>query len=274
MADDLRTLQLKELELLRQFTDFCRINRLHYYVLGGTLLGAVRHKGFIPWDDDIDVGLPREDYDRFLRLTEEKDPGFTVHTYKNDPDHYRYFSKIEDPSVKVIRHDNQVEEVGAAWMDVFPLDGAPNLAPVRALWKYYILYRRAMYKLSCFSKGVNVNKKNRPLVERILVFMGMHLPVEKLLSTRRELDKLDFALRLFPYRKSAWVVNAMGAYKFNEMFHKKHWLKGRWYDFEGMKVWGASDYDFVLTQMYGDYMTPPPEDDRNHHGSAVIAEEK
>ena len=129
-----------------------------------------------------------------------------------------------------------------------------------------------MYTLSCFSKGVNVNKKNRPAIERVLVFLGRNIPMEKIMNTRRELNKLDFALRLFPYRKSAWVVNAMGTYKFNEMFHKKHWLNGRWYDFEGMKVWGASDYDFVLTQMYGDYMTPPPENDRNHHCSEVITE--
>ncbi|MBQ8062461.1 MAG: LicD family protein [Clostridia bacterium] len=265
-----RPLQLKELELFKQFRDFCEAHDITYYALGGTLLGAVRHEGFIPWDDDMDLGVPREDYERFLKLCEEEEVPFELHTFRNDPKHYRYFARIEDPSMKVRRTDNQTVEVSNAWVDIFPLDGMPNNKYLREFHKYYVLWRRAAYKFSCFDLGVNVEKANRPLVERLLIKVGMVLPVEKFFRLDRELNKLDRALKRFPYAKSDYLVNAMGAYKFREMFHKQYYGKGRAYPFEDTTVWGPEDYDFVNTQLYGDYMKPPAEADRNHHSSEIL----
>ena len=268
--EKLRRLQLVELELLKKFQETAEKHNIKYFALGGTLLGAVRHKGFIPWDDDIDIGIPREDYERFIRICQTEKMPFELHTFRNDSNHYRYFSRIEDPTVKIRRTDNTVEEISSAWIDVFPLDGMPNGELMRKLHKFHVLYRRAMYKLSCFSLGVNVNKKNRPLSERIIVKIGLILPVEKFLSTKNQLVKLDKTLKKYPYRKSHYLVNAMGAYKFNEMFHKKYYGKGKLYRFEDITIMGPIDYDTVCTQLYGDYMTPPSEDAKNHHSSEVI----
>lgn len=268
--DKLRKLQLTDLELFKKFTRVCEENDITYYALGGTLLGAVRHGGFIPWDDDMDVGIPRGDYDRFLSLAETRQLPFEVHSFFNDKDHYRYFAHIEDPAVKIKRTDNIVAEMSSAWIDVFPLDGMPNNPLLRSIHKYYLLYRRAMYKLSCFSLGVNVNKRGRPLHERILVKLGQILPVEKMLSVRSQLRKLDRALKRFPYEKSDWLVNAMGAYKFDEMFHKRHYGAGRELKFEDTTIHAPRDYRFVCHQLYGDYMTPPAAADRDHHSSEVI----
>lgn len=271
MDENLRKLQLTELEIFKNFAIFCKKNNIQYYALGGTLLGAIRHQGFIPWDDDIDVGIPREDYDKFLKLYGREEKFFELHTFKNDKSYIRYFARIEDPSIKIRRTDRSIEEISSAWIDIFPLDGMPNNRIIREIWKCYILYRRAMYKFSCFDTGVVLNKKGRPPIERILISIGKTFPMQKILSKNRELEKLDRALKRFPYKNSNYLVNAMGAYKFREMFHKKYYGDGRWYKFEDTQIWGPEDYDTVCSQLYGDYMTPPSEDDRNHHASEVIS---
>lgn len=268
--EKLRNLQLVELELFKKFCKVAKENKIRYFALGGTLLGAVRHEGFIPWDDDMDIGIPREDYDRFIEYCQNHDVPFELHTFRNDDGYYRYFSHIEDPSVKIRRRDKTVEEISSAWIDIFPLDGMPNNKIIRNIHKYHILYRRAMYRLSCFSKVVDVNKKNRPLHEKIIIKAGQILPTEKMFNVRKELVKLDRVLKKYPYRKSHYLVNAMGAYKFNEMFHKKYYGKGRMYKFEDMYIRGPVDYDTVCTQLYGDYMKPPSEDVKNHHASEIV----
>lgn len=270
MNDELRELQLVDLALFKEFAYFCEKNNIKYFALGGTLLGAIRHKGFIPWDDDMDLGIPREDYEKLIYLCSKEKTKFELHTYDNDINHYRYFARLEDSSIKIRRNDNRIVEISSAWIDIFPLDGMPNNFILRKLWKYYLLYRRAIYKLSCFDKGVNINKDGRPLIEKCLIKLGKITPTQKLFNTKKELMKLDNALKRFSYSKSNYLVNAMGAYKFNEMFHKKIYGDGKWYDFEDTKIWGPEDYDTVCKQLYGDYMTPLKDEYKNHHSSEVL----
>ena len=270
MEDGLKRLQRAELALFNQFAAVCARHHIVYFALGGTLLGALRHGGFIPWDDDMDLGLPRPDYERFLALAREEDLGFQVRTYQTDPTYYRYFARLEDPSVQVVRTDNLTREQTGAWIDLFPLDGMPGGRVPRAVWARYLLWRRAAYKLSCFSLGVNVDKPGRPLAERLLIRAGQVLPVERMFHTRRQLDKLDRALRRFSYETSPWLINLMGAWKLRELFAKSRYGSGRWYPFEDTRIWGPADGDFICTQLYGDYRTPPPLADRNRHQVQVL----
>lgn len=274
MDDSLRQLQLKELELLKFFQKICADNNISYFALGGTLLGAIRHKGFIPWDDDIDVGIPRPDYERLCKILEEKDlpEGLRFHTYKNSEDYIRYFGHIEDTSFKIVRHDKIKAEEAFAWIDLFPLDAMPNNSLLRKLKVYQVLVLRAMFRFSCFDRLVDVNKKGRPLHERILVWIGLHTPIQKVFDTKKCLARMERALTSSAYEKSDYLVNAMGAYKFREMFHKKYYGVGKMYPFEDTEIRGPVDYDFVCTQLYGDYMTPPKMDDRNHHNLQTVGE--
>ena len=269
MANSLRQLQLKELELLKFFQQVCKEHNIEYYALGGTLLGAVRHKGFIPWDDDIDVGIPRPDYERLCKILEEMSGTGKIkfRSYKNSEDYIRYFGHIEDTTFKVVRHDKLKAEETYAWIDLFPLDAMPNNALLRKLKVFQVLVLRALFRFSCFDTLVDVHKKGRPLHEKILVWIGLHTPIQKLFNTKSCLRALEHALTSTSYEKSDYLVNAMGAYKFREMFHKKYYGKGRMYPFEDTEICGPEDYDFVCKQLYGDYMTPPPPGKRaTHHG--------
>lgn len=274
MADSsLRQLQLKELELLKVFQKICADNKISYFALGGTLLGAIRHKGFIPWDDDIDVGIPRPDYERLCKILENEKLGDNIrfHTFHNNEEYIRYFGHLEDTSFKIVRHDKIKAEETYAWIDLFPLDAMPNNCIRRKLRVYHVLLLRAMFRFSGFDRLVDVNKKGRPLHERILVWVGLHTPIQKLFDTRKCLARMEKVLTSTPYEKSNYLVNAMGAYKFREMFNKKYYGEGKMYPFEDTEIRGPVDYDFVCTQLYGDYMTPPKVDDRNHHSLETVS---
>lgn len=272
MENKLRQLQLAELKILKDSLSFFEQNDIPYYALGGTLLGAVRHHGFIPWDDDIDIGVPREAYNRMLSLMQQGKSSLEFRTVFNCKEHLTYITRIVNSKILVQDNRSQVGGITEAWVDIFPLDGMPNSKLLQLLHKFHILYRRMLFVSSEFSKAVTVSRKNRSLFEKILVQIVRNLRVENLLDMKKEFIKLDRVLKMYPYSESEYLVNAMGAYKFKEMFHKKYYGEGRMYQFEDIQIRGPVDYDFVLTQLYGDYMTPPAEDDpeRNHHSIVDI----
>ena len=120
----LRALQLVELEIMKIFVNICERHQLRYIMIGGTMLGAIRHKGFIPWDDDIDVGMPRADYEKFLQIVRAELPAdYDFLNYKQNPEYLRYFSRIVDTRVKVTNASYTDTLVEHAWIDIFPLDG-------------------------------------------------------------------------------------------------------------------------------------------------------
>ncbi len=267
MNSSLRSLQLKELELLKIFQAICKKHSIQYFALGGTLLGAVRHKGFIPWDDDIDIGIPRPDYERLCKILEAEKLGLNIRfcTFHNTKNYIRYFGHLEDLSFKVVRHDKIIAEETFAWIDLFPLDAMPNNVILRKFKMIWILVLRVLYRFSCFDSLVDVNKKGRPLHERMLIWLGLHFPIQKFLNTKSWLLRIEKSLKAIPYEKSRYLVNVMGAYKFREMFHKKYYGNGQLYPFEDTTICGPIDFDFVCRQLYGNYMLPPKEDERNHH---------
>ena len=267
----LRKLQLTELEILKKVIKICDEEGLQYYLMGGTFLGAIRHKGFIPWDDDIDISMPREDYEKFFKIADKKLPkGLIYKNFLKGNEETIYFSRVEDTTIQIIDESAIKHRTRNAWVDIFPLDGMPNNAIIRQLHKMRLLYRRLLLQYSQFSTIVNQDLPNRPIHEKILIGIGKVFNFEKILDTIKCLLKLDKAIKKYKYSKSKYVANFMGAYKFKEMFKKEIYDDYTKYDFEDIKVYAPRDYDTVLTQMYGDYMTPPKKSDQNKHHSKVI----
>ena len=273
---NLRELQLIELDILKKVLDIIERHHLRYFVLGGTLLGAVRHQGFIPWDDDVDIGIPRPDYDRFLDYAEkELAQPYQLHTLKTKTGEYSYYyARVENTAVKTLRKVALKEVVIPSWVDVFPLDGVPEEGRKRDRWMRKCRFYKALFRASqhsYFGRSASLKKK-RSLPKALIRHLFIRYHLEDLIDTQKAWDKLDHALREYNYDTSPALANLCGYWGPKEMFPKSYYGKGRLYPFEDLMLMGPENYDAVLTQMYGDYMTPPPEDQREHHYVELIKE--
>ncbi len=264
------------LQVLREVIHVLDELEIPYYMQGGTMLGAIRHGGFIPWDDDVDLGIPRADYERLLTMVAERLPeNLELHTYDDTTDHHYYFARIVDKRYQIRRMGSLEERLENVWVDLFPLDGMPNGGAARLWHKLRLLIVRLKYHLSCFEK-VNIKRPGRPPVERFIIKIATWTRVGKWFNTRKQLDKMDALLKKYPPESSDWLINFMGqtSYKFNEMFKKEVYGKKTTYKFEDFSLIGPEQYDAYLTSLYGDYMTPPKESDRNAHVSELVPVEK
>lgn len=262
----LRQLQLYELNLVKTFVEICEKHDLRYYLIGGTMLGAVRHQGFIPWDDDVDLGMPRKDYNRFLELAAKEIPShMEVLNYKTTPDYLRYFSRLVDRRVRIYNDSNTETLVENAWIDIFPLDGLPDNPLRRKLRFTRLSAQRVMYHFSCFEQMVNLMRPGRPLYQRILIKIGQVTKIGRRKDTKALLDKLDHNLQKYDFYESAYVMNFFGAYVFKEIIPRSWFGSEGRYLFEDLMLCGAEQYDIYLRQFYGEYMTPPSDEHKDKH---------
>ncbi len=261
---ELRALQLTELEVVRIFAQICEKYHLRYYIVGGTMLGAVRHQGFIPWDDDMDVGMPRPDYEKFINIVRgELPPGYDFRTFKQNLDYKRCFSKLVDTRVRLTNASNTKTTYENAWLDIFPFDGMPAGKLCQQLHFWHLTFWRFLYRASCFEELVNLNRPGRPLYLRLIIkFLSVtHFGAN--LDTRKLMYKLEKKLAKYGYDESPFMVSFFGQYMTREIVDKRLLGAGRSYAFEDLTLNGPEDYDAFLRHFYGDYMTPPKDADKN-----------
>ena len=269
VADFLPELQEKQLELLKQFNVFAQEHGITYYALGGTLLGAIRHKGFIPWDDDIDIGLPRPDYDRFLQLVKQGEVPFKVRAFQTNEDFFERFPQLVDDSIQVTRTDRTVPEVTGAWIDFFPLDGIPGPYPLRWAWSRLITVFIGIHRLSVIDiNGFGKAKVGRSRFYSFIADVNDAIQIGKRINKRKALQRLDKVAKTFSYDKAKWVNHSMSS-RMPYIFPKSWYEPGHWYDFEDTQVFGPTNYDAILKQLYGDYMKLPPNSERGRHFNNV-----
>ena len=265
-SKQIKEMQRTELSIAKRFASICQQYGLSYTMLGGAMLGAIRHKGFIPWDDDIDFGMPRDDYEKLKNILKGSRPMGTLrlldYTLDNSHD---YPMKLVDTSFEIIEKNTASKTTSYAWIDIFPLDGMPNHRVARRLHGFFLLKDRALLKLSQLSTRVALINPSRTTSEKMIIHAGKFLHLDKIFDERSRMRHLDCDLKKYDYKSSNYVVNFMGAYKLKEMFEKGVYDSLRSYPFEDTMFYGIADFDKYLSGMYGDYMTPPAVAERDKH---------
>jgi len=236
----------------------CREHQLRYGIFNGSLLGAVRHGGFIPWDDDMDICMPRPDYERFIAHSREwlPEPYEFVCT-ENDPCYPLPFGKVQDASTTLIERLH-LSYLGGIYVDVFPLDAVPVNRLVRLVHcgRYRLLYQ-ALYWIhrDPYKHGHGISSWI-PLLTRRLTTMGnLQQKIRQLLT------KFDY--------DSATLVNDYSEGMHGIMPKSVHATFAP-IQFEGTTLMGIKDYDRYLTQIYGDYMKIPNGDHQRQHNFHIL----
>ena len=254
---EIKTLQQELLKMMKNFHQVCEANNLKYYLLGGSALGAIRHKGFIPWDDDMDVGMPRYFYDEFCKKAQTILPPYLeIRYYKNTNKSPFHFVKLINKNTTLIENSytNYVEGV---YIDVFPLD---NMKPND-------VFENIRYKLIKISHSFVM--KHASTKKQITIKSKIFTPLAKILPLKVLHSFLEYLMTKNTDEKSSAFCNFLGSWGLRELVSKSVFGEPVLYKFEDSEFYGPKNSHAYLTSLYGNYMQPPPKKDQvcrhNYH---------
>ncbi|KEH99904.1 LicD family protein [Clostridium botulinum] len=254
---DLREVQHKSIEILLYFKKFCEKHDLIFYLCGGCCIGTIRHKGFIPWDDDIDVFMPRADYEKLAALWEkEADTERYSLSRSNEKINYRHTdTTIQDNHTTFInKHSMDLDINHGLMLDVIPLDGCPSSSFSRF---FQIIYAMTYSLFNAQRLPDNQGKILRVLSKIILsIFRSSRLRYKIWSYCERQMTK-------YSIKESEYITELVTGYKYlKNKYPKKIFEKQVYKEFEGYKMPIPSGYDTYLTMAFGDYMKLPSKEER------------
>ncbi len=249
--EQLRALQLKQLECMVQIDKICRENGLTYYLIGGTLLGAIRHKGFIPWDDDLDIGMPRKDYERFLEIGQSLlGDKYFFQNYKTERNFNLPYSKVRIN--RTIFRETAVAHVDinhGIFVDVFPLDFVSNSYFLKKLdAKMIFQLQRIILSKFGIESGACIFRVMRKICGLFMSVRFSNKLIEIILKRPKSGNFMTNPFSPYGYEKEMLKVAQYG-----EPIERS---------FEGCLFFTPRESEFLLRQVYSDYMQLPPENQR------------
>lgn len=247
------------LDMLLEFDKVCKKYGLTYFLDGGSMLGAVRHHGFIPWDDDIDVCMPRRDYDKFVTLKEEFNNPYFLQTPYTDPEYFYCPARIRNTNTTAMVETFAYQKFNhGIWLSIFPLD---NWKPDTE--KEVEKINELIKENSTYMRMTNPHLDDRSK-ERVRNYSGRN-PLE----TYEEIQKIAQQFNAQPTGFVSAAVSCVLPYS-KKIWKEEDFKSAVYVDFEGHKIPIPIGYDHILTTVYGDYMKFPPIEERGLHHSGTI----
>lgn len=254
----LKEIQYEEKEMLKCLIKFFDENNFKYYIWAGSLLGAVRHKGFIPWDDDIDLSMTRPEYDKLVKYIEingnKINNNLQFVGYEIDGSYYP-FLKLVNTNIKVTESTNTTKNL---WIDIFPLDGIDS-----NINKSFKIHKKVwhIYMRICAAHYSNLPKRDsfkhfvKHYIYKVLRKIDLNYVISKYIKHCKK----------YNYEECNTIGNIIWGFFNNPDYITKDMLIDKEYDFEDLRVNGIKDYDTFLKRSYGDYMVLPPIEKRATH---------
>jgi len=247
------------LDLMDRVHEICEKNGIKYYIMYGTLIGAIRHRGFIPWDDDFDICMMRDDYEKFINIVNKmNDARYKIASRANTKNYYNGIARFYDANYEYRTKLNTLQYELGVFIDVYPLD--PCADSVMETKKVYDSVKKldAAFIIYCTKKSLSNSRKN---IVRIPFHYYLRFRYGKKFP-----QKIDLMIKQKIYNafsnNSKYVAVYWENRKDFRMFERAWFDERMLFDFEDRKYWIPKEYDKILRLYYGDYMTLPPEKER------------
>lgn len=273
--EQIREIQLIQAEALKDFHDFCEANNLTYIGYAGTVIGAVRHKGFIPWDDDADVLMPREDYEKFIKLGARAlgDKYFVQNTF-TDYDYPHHFTRIRTEDTLMVQErfkDYNIHQ--GVFIDVFPMDVYPESERKRKKYLRSIMFHRYIRWMLIYERKGNSKDGIKMLAKKILSIFPKTFWFKQSEKSRRRYENEVIDPDVLQLGEFTLEV---GREMMESVLHTRNQVYDRiLVPYEDFEIYIPRDYHDVLYRYFGDYTQYPPiEGQISHHGIVVFEDNR
>lgn len=254
-----------QLDILLEFDRICKANDIHYNLYFGTMLGAVRHQGFIPWDDDIDVAMTRENYNKFLSIDKNKiRKEYFIQSYETDHDFFRPFTRLrKNNTIYKQRHYKNLDIHHGVFIDIFPLDNVYKSKKKEYFRYQYLYFLRRLNIIKHFGIKKNSNKIKKiaqKIIDKVLPNYEFNQYITNVM-TKRNSKNTSYLNHL---------TNEVNIDRFDVYLIKKaDFLDSILIEFEGHEFPIPRNYNKYLTKLYGDYMKLPPKEEQVPHHQVI-----